>query len=220
MDHVPVDLLVASFETEEAAEDALQDLQKAKKENLIGIRDVALIRRDYNNKIHIKDVRDVSGARGALAGGIFGAAIALLAGPAGVILSGAAGALVGGLVASKVDMGLPNKRLKELGETLKPGSSAIVAVIEYRWAGSLEKDLMAAGAKVTTDALEADIARQMAQGEHPVTQSAPLDDEVVVEVENIVATEDGVAADVTVKSEEGTETKKVLLDEVGLEAGS
>jgi uncharacterized membrane protein len=76
MSNVPVQLIVAAFKEENAADEALKALKAAKKEKLIGIKDAAVIRRDQKDKIHIKDVKDVGGGKGALAGGLFGAAIA------------------------------------------------------------------------------------------------------------------------------------------------
>ena len=55
MDEVPVQLVVATFSGEGAAGDALKLLIEARREKLIDIQDAAVIRRDENNKIHIRD---------------------------------------------------------------------------------------------------------------------------------------------------------------------
>jgi uncharacterized membrane protein len=228
MSDVPVELIVAAFQEENAADEVLKELKAAKRDKLIRIKDAAVLRRDQKDKIHIKDVRDVGGGKGAVFGAVVGTGIALLAGPAGILLSGAAGALVGGLTAKAVDMGLPNDRLKELAESLKPGTSAIVAVIEHRWVEDLERELAAAGAQVVTESLKADIAQQLEAG-HEVAYSAVATDDAtaiqrtaagedVVEVNNIVVTDEGVAADATVITAEGAAKRQVVITDDGIAA--
>ena len=164
MTDVPIQLIVAAFNEEKAADEALEALRQAKKEKLIGILDAAVIRRDEKNKLHLKETADVGGGKGALAGGVLGALLGLIGGPAGVIVGAATGAITGGAAAKAIDAGIPDARLKEIGEALKPGTSAIVAVIEHRWVADIERELAAAGAQVMTEALKADIAAQLEEG--------------------------------------------------------
>jgi uncharacterized membrane protein len=229
MSDVPVQLVVAAFQDENGADEALKEFKEAKKEKLIGIIDAAVIRRDENDKIHIKETEDVGTGKGAVAGGLFGAAIGLLAGPAGLLLAGATGALVGGLAAKKIDMGLPNERLEQLGEGLKPGTSAIVAIIEHKWVAELERELAEAGANVMTEALKADISAQLEAGREVAytavgTEGATAAERVVsgedmVEVDDIVATDRGVAARATVVTKEGAVTKGFAVTDEGAVAG-
>ena len=228
MSDVPVQLIVAAFQEEKGADEALKALKQAKRAGLVGIKDAAVLRRDAKDKIHIKDVRDVGGGKGSVAGGIFGAAIALLTGGTGIILSGAVGALVGGLAAKNIDMGLPNNRLKQLGDSLKPGTSAIVAIIEHRWVNDLEKALAEEGANVMTEALAADIAQHLEAGQDVAYTALEAEGAVAagkvaagedsIEMSNIVATEDGIAAEATVITEEGAATKQIVVTEEGIVA--
>ena len=164
MNDVPIQLIVAAFNDEKAADQALEALRQAKKEKLIGILDAAVIRRDEKNKLHLKETADVGGGKGALAGGMVGAVLGLIAGPAGLLVGAAAGAITGGVAGKAIDAGIPDERLKEIGEALKPGTSAIVAIIEHRWVAEIENQLAEAGAQVVTEALKADIAAQLEEG--------------------------------------------------------
>ena len=92
MSTVPVQLVVAAFQEEKAADQALKDLKAAQREKLIEIQDAAVIRRDENNKLHIKETADPGGGKGAAAGGAIGAVIGLIGGPPGVVVGAAAGA--------------------------------------------------------------------------------------------------------------------------------
>jgi uncharacterized membrane protein len=221
MPDIPVEVIVAAFQDQDAAEAALKELKEAKKEHLIKIQDAAVLRMDEKGKVHIKEVHDVGGAKGAVAGGLLGAGIALLGGPAGLILAGATGALVGGLAAKKLDFGLDNERLKKLGSSLKPGSSAIVAIIEHTWVEELEMALAEAGADVMTEALSADIAAQLEAGREVVTNIVLTDegtevsrmtgDETSVEFQDIVMTDEGVSAQAAVATESGFAMREFAL---------
>lgn len=228
MSDAPIQLIVAAFKTEDGAEETLKTLKEAKKEHLIRIKDAAIIRRDARDKIHIKDVRDVGGGKGSVAGALFGVGIALLTGGAGIVLSGAAGALVGGLTAKTVDMGLPNKRLKELGSALKPGTSAIVAILELRWVAEMEQALQEAGAQVVMEGLKADIAAQLEAG-HEILYTAQGDesslevdrlagDEETLELSSLVVDPDGVSARAAVITKDGVAAQAINLTEAGLTA--
>jgi uncharacterized membrane protein len=176
MNDVPIQLIVAAFKEESAADEALKSLKEAKKERLIGIQDAAIIRRDEKDKLHIKETADLGGGKGAAIGGVLGGVLGLIGGPAGVVVGGAAGAAVGGLTAKLFDAGIPDDRLEEIGSALKPGTSAIIAIIEHRWVAEVEAELAEAGADVLTEALRADIAEQLSEGKE-VMYSAVSSDE-------------------------------------------
>lgn len=158
----PVHLVIGTFNAEQTANGALKTLSQAKREQQIGILDAAVIWRGHKqNRLHIKETEDVSGGRGAAAGGVIGAVIGLLAGPPGVVVGGAVGAVVGGAVAHVIDTGIPHERLNEIGKTLKPGTSAIVAIVEDEWLAQVQTMLTDAGAEVLTEAVKGDLAQQL-----------------------------------------------------------
>ncbi len=170
MSDVPVQVVVAAFRDEKQADEALKELKALKQQKLIGIQNAAVIRKDDEGKIHIRETADMGGGKGAVLGGVAGAAIGLLAGPA-LVVPAAVGALVGGLTAKLRDSGFSNRRLQTLGEGLTPGSSAIIAVIEHKWVDEVRKELQEAGADLVTADLKADIASQLEAG-HDVAYSA------------------------------------------------
>ena len=204
MSDVPIQVIIAAFKEEETADEALKALKAAKKERLIGIQDAAVIRRDEDNKLHIKETADMGGGKGAAIGGVLGGVIGLIGGPAGVVLGGAAGAAVGGLTAKLFDAGISDERLEEIGSALKPGTSAIIAIIEHKWVAEVEQELAQAGADVLTEALRDDITKQLAEGkdvmysavstDESLTTSRVAADDEVVEVSGMVVTDEGVVA--------------------------
>ena len=222
----PVELIVAAFQDETSADEALKELKQAKKEHVIAIQDAAVLRMDQKGKVHIKEVHDVGAGKGAVAGGLLGVGLALLAGPVGIVVAGVTGALVGGLAADKLDFGLDNERLKKLGAGLKPGTSAIVAIIEHTWVDDLEAELAEAGADVMTEALSEDIHAQLEAGREVATTAVMTEEgteisrvsagEDVVEFQDIVITDEGVSAQAEVVTPEGTAMRSLVMTDDAL----
>jgi uncharacterized membrane protein len=204
MSDVPVQLVVAAFQEEGAAKAALKELKALKKEKLVGIQNAAVIRKDQKGKIHIKETADMGGGKGSVVGGVAGAAIGLIAGPA-LVVPAAVGALVGGLTAKLRDTGFSNARLEALGEGLKPGTSAIVAVVEHKWVAQLEEELSDLSADLVTASLQADIAAQLEAG-HDVAYNA-------------LATQEGLTVARTAGGEDEVEGSTLVLTEDALYGG-
>jgi len=163
MSEAPVQLIIAAFKDERSANDILKELKKARKQQAIGIINAAVLRKDQKGKLHITETADMHGGQGAALGGVTGAVIGLLAGPA-LVVPAAVGALVGGLAAKLRDSGFSDLRLRMVGEGLTPGSSAIVAVVEHTWVEQIQKDMEEKGANLFAAALSADIAQQLEAG--------------------------------------------------------
>lgn len=225
MTEVPLQIIIAAFQEEDAADQALKTLKEAKKEKLISIDNAAVIRKDDDGKLHIKETADMGGGKGAGVGALVGGAIGLLAGPLGVAAGSALGAAVGGITAKLYDGGFKDDRLRQIGTSLEPGTSAIIAVIEHRWVADLERELAEEGADVTTAALAADIAEQLQKGGEvsytavsgeegfAAGRIATTDDEAVVS--GFIATDEGIVAAAGVaeleepeETEEDTEDKE------------
>lgn len=198
MSETPVQLIVAAFKDEDTASQALKMLKQAKKDGLIRIQDAAVIRKDEKGKLRIKETADVGGGKGAAFGGVVGAAIGLVAGPL-LVVPAAVGALIGGLTAKLVDTGFSDERLKQIGEALEPGSSAIIAVVEHRWVEEVRREMQEAGADMLTEALKTDIAQQLDAG-HEVAFTA-------------ISTQEGFAAQRVAGNEEEVEGSAIFVSD-------
>jgi uncharacterized membrane protein len=163
MTDVPVQLLIASFNDEKAANEAMKTLRAANRQHLIGIQKAAVLRRNESGKLRIAELKDFQAKTGAKWGGALGAAIGLVTGP-GIIAAGATGAVIGALANKLKKSGFAKDRMKILGEALPPGTSAIVAVIEHTWVADLQAAMEEVGATVMTEALQRDIADQLEAG--------------------------------------------------------
>lgn len=204
MADTPIQLIVAAFNDETSAKAALKSLKQAQKERVIKIENAAVLRKDETGKLHIKETADMGGGKGAALGGVGGAAIGLIAGPA-LLVPAAVGALVGGLTAKLRDTGFSNARLEMLGEGLKPGSSAIIAVVEHTWVTEVEKAMQEAGADLVTASISADIAAQLEAG-HEVAYSA-------------VSSQAGFSASRVAGGEDEIEGSQIVVDDSGAYGG-
>ena len=201
MSEVPVEVMVAAFQDEKAADAVLKELKKAKREKLIGIQNAAVLRKDEKGKIHIKETGDFSGGQGAAMGAATGAAIGIVAGPL-LIVPAAVGALVGGLAAKARDTGFKNERLETIGEGMTPGTSAIIAIVEHKWVQQVQQELEEMQADVVTEALAADIHEQL-EKEHDVAYDA-------------IATEHSFSMERTAGGADEVESSKILVDDTGV----
>jgi uncharacterized membrane protein len=223
MSEVPVQVVIAAFKEEKAADEVLRGLKDARWQGLIGIQNAAVLRRDQKNKLHIKELKDWGGGKGAAVGGVLGATVGVLLGP-GVLIAGAAGALIGGLAAKLRDSGFSDARLNTVGESLQPGTSAIVAIIEHKWVAELEKAMAEAQADVLTMAIAADVAEQLDAGREVAYTALSSTDafaagrmaagEEDTEVSGLILTE-GVAGERLVETAEGVTYEALAATEEG-----
>ena len=161
MTEEPLQLQVAIFQGEAAARRARDELRQARKAHIITVRAMARVWRDEDGQLQIKESSDPDGRRGALAGGIIGAIIGLLGGPGGVLVAGAAGALVGGLTAKIIDSGVPDPNLQVIGQSLLPGDSAVVVIVDDQWRDQTHRILRSAGGRLLSGTLTSVVAEQL-----------------------------------------------------------
>ncbi len=161
----PVEMIIAAFDDEEKAELVLKDLKKLEKENVFKLINAAVLTKDHKGKASFKETQDVGTGKGALFGAIAGGLVGLLGGPVGVVVGAAAGAATGGVAAHKIDMGFPDDTLKELQTTLKPGTSAILALIQHEWIDRLVEELEKYNASLFRQQLKEEMLAQLEQAE-------------------------------------------------------
>src|SRR5689334_12528280 len=117
-----MEIFVAAYGTEEGAGSALKDFQAAERARSIDLIDAAVIVHTAEGKVEFEETADPSGKkwakRGAIAGGVVG-----LIFPPTILLSAAVGGGAGGLWGKIRDKGFKDEDLKEIGDSLPPGSS-------------------------------------------------------------------------------------------------
>jgi uncharacterized membrane protein len=151
-----VEIFIASFNGENGAGAALKDFESAERAGAIDLIDAAVIVHTTDGKVKYDETADPSGKkwakRGAIAGGIVG-----LIFPPSIIAGAVVGGATGGVWGKIRDKGFKDEDLKEIGESLPPGTSAIIAIAEDRVVEQLERGL-AGYQKIARHAVSADAA--------------------------------------------------------------
>jgi uncharacterized membrane protein len=108
------------------------------KEYLIDLADAVVVVRDDKGKVRLRQLYNLTAA-GALSGGFWGSLIGLLfLNPLfGFAIGAAAGAISGALR----DVGINDDFMKELGETLKPGTAALCVLIRQMTADKVIEEI-------------------------------------------------------------------------------
>ena len=118
--------VVIDYESEEKAEEVRLALMKMHKQYLVDLADAVVVVRDAKGKVKLRQLYNLTAA-GAVSGGFWGALIGLIfLNPLfGFALGAAAGAVSGALR----DVGIDDNFMKNLGQTLKPGTAALCVLV-------------------------------------------------------------------------------------------
>ena len=145
-------VVIATFEDEATAADALHVMQEARREEQLEFKAYAVVRRDAENRLHVKETGDPGGIAGAVSGGALGAALGLLAGPIG--LAALTGAVAGGVAMKLRDTGVKSDEIRAAGDSLKSGMAALLVLSEEGSEDVIAEKLRLNGGTVTGAALE------------------------------------------------------------------
>lgn len=120
------DLIVVAFDDETSAEQMRDALVGMQKRHLVTLEDAAVVVRKEDGKVKVKQATDLVG-QGALGGAFWGMLI-------GIIfwmpwLGAAIGALSNAAAGHFSDIGVDDIFIKEVGETIEPGHSALFLLV-------------------------------------------------------------------------------------------
>ena len=157
MTEIQIELIIATFEDEDVAADTLKELKTLKSKGAVDFGGAANVWRDEHGRMHIKELGDSGGGRGAAIGGAIGVAIGLLAGPAGVVAGGVTGAWIGAVADASTDTGIPDDTLRAIGAMITSGMSALVVMVEAKWIETVQEFLVdEGGSLIEVNGSEAD----------------------------------------------------------------
>jgi uncharacterized membrane protein len=132
------DLIVIGFDDEFKADEVINDLRKLEREYLIELEDAAIVIRNKDGKVKVKQTQELT-ATGALSGGFWGLLFGFIfMNPIlGWVIGTAAGAISGALT----DVGIDDNFIREIGSTIKPSSSAIFFLVRKATTDKVLEDL-------------------------------------------------------------------------------
>lgn len=138
-DDLPVDLYIAAYSDESAAQQDWDALKQLARDKVITIDGLVLVSRDLDGKIHVKDNVHEPGI-GAAIGAVGGALVGLIF-PPSILAAAVVGGGIGAGAGAITDLVQKHGVKADLEQVLVPGSSGIVAVFEERWVAEVEKVL-------------------------------------------------------------------------------
>ena len=117
-----------SFDKVTRAEEVLLALVHLQQEGEIALHDAVIAAKDEHGKVRIHQTIDPTVGQSAVQGGFWGTLVGMLFGPAFFVgtIAGAAG---GALMARLVDLGLDDRWVREVGDWLDPGTSALLLLV-------------------------------------------------------------------------------------------
>jgi len=147
------DLVVIGFDDENKAFELRAALAKMQKEYLIKMDDVVVVTKNEKGKAKLHQAVNLTAA-GAAGGGFWGLLIGMIF--LNPLLGAAVGAGAGAISGKLSDIGINDKFMKELGETMQPGNSALFVLVRKATPDKVLERLKGFGGTVLKTSLTAD----------------------------------------------------------------
>jgi uncharacterized membrane protein len=146
-------LVVIGFDDEHKAFELRAELAKLQKEYLVEMEDVVVVTKDDKSKVKLHQAVNLTAA-GAASGSFWGLLLGMVfLNPLLGVVAGAGAGAIGGKFS---DIGIEDKFMKDLGETFKPGSSALFVLVRKATPDKVLEALKGFGGKVLKTSLTAD----------------------------------------------------------------
>jgi uncharacterized membrane protein len=122
-------MVVIAFQEESKADEVLSTLKQLDVEATVDLKSAAVVKRDAEGTVRIKETKDFDAKQGAIGGALAGGLLGLLTGR--LVVGALVGAAGGAAAGHGIDMGLNDEYLKSVGESLGSGTSALVALVAF-----------------------------------------------------------------------------------------
>lgn len=122
------DLIVITYDDQNSGRQAFDSLANLQKMQVLTLEDAALAYKDDKGKVKVKQTLEKQHTGSVATWGFFwGFLIGLLFG--GPLFWGLATALLGAIIGRGTDLGVDNQFIKEVGDSLDPGGSALFMLV-------------------------------------------------------------------------------------------
>jgi uncharacterized membrane protein len=138
-DDADQDLYVAAYTNRSTAEEDWNALKQLASDDVIKVEALALVNRDADGKVHVKDTTNEPGV-GAVVGAVGGALVGLIFPPA-LLASAAVGAGVGAGAGTVLDRVTKRKIKSDVEWAVPVGGSGIVVIFDEQWVSQVETAL-------------------------------------------------------------------------------
>ncbi len=159
----PMTIVVARYNDLTGATRSLEGLKMVRKEQSRGermeIRDAAVLTKNAEGELKVKETKDFGAGKGFVAGAIVGGVIGIAAGPVGWAALGVG--ILGALGAELRNKGFDEQRIKTMASEMKPNTSAIIVLVADQWASEVKEEIGKQAADVWTQGLSGEIVQHM-----------------------------------------------------------
>ncbi len=136
-----IELMVWVFDRNELADQALDNIHKLATQYKLDILNATLLKKDSKGEIQAHEQKKIPSKRKVALGIALGGLAGLVIGPVALVAGALAGGAAGKKSAKKVEVGFSEEKLRKLNESLAPGGSALVLVVEHRWFNTLQLEM-------------------------------------------------------------------------------
>jgi uncharacterized membrane protein len=143
-------LVVIGYDDKFKAEDVRLMLLKMQKDYLIDLEDAVVAVKDESGKVKLHQMYNLTAA-GAVSGGFWGTLIGLIF--LNPLLGLAVGASAGAVSGALTDVGLDDKFMKSLAESLNNGSSVLFVLVRKATPDKVLEELEGTGGKILKTSL-------------------------------------------------------------------
>ncbi len=155
-----LNVVVVNFDEDSKAYEALTSLKELDSQGQVELRAAAVVVRDDDGKVIVKDETGDSYGVGTATGGIVGLLIGVIGGPLGVLLGGATGLLAGSLFDLEKEFHTESA-LSRISHSVKVGHTALLAELSETSPEVLDSDMARLSGEVSrhpVHEVEAEIA--------------------------------------------------------------
>ena len=148
-----LELMVWVYEGKDLAKQALAKIQALRKQYAMEILNATVLEKDLNGKTHIHEEKKIRSKRRVALGLALGGLAGMVVGPVALVAGAVAGGAAGKRSAKKVEVGFSEEKLKKLDQSLVPGGSALVLLVEHRWFNTLQLEMAESGGQLIYERL-------------------------------------------------------------------
>jgi uncharacterized membrane protein len=153
-------ILAFSFAGEKRAQEVAREVKWDAGEMGMKVLSTAIVAVDARGKTHVHETGH--GGRGAAIGAAGGGLLGLIGGPAGLLVWAVGGSVIGGIAGKHVGRAIPEDDLKALGQQMAPDTSALLMLLEDRYAESVIDSMQGYGARVVTLTVADELSGELA----------------------------------------------------------